>query len=168
MAFSLNYDDLFHLAYFIIPAYVANGMPVLFRGGQPLDLGKFFFDGERIFGINKTTRGFISGILLGSLVSLIMELILMGGLVLLGILVSLGSLLGDLFGSFLKRRLRLNSGSSLPLIDQLDFIVGALVITYPFYNFSIEMILLVLLITPPIHITANAIAYSLKLKDSFW
>ena len=168
MAFSINYDDLFHLAYFIIPAYVANGMPVLFRGGQPLDLGKSFFDGERIFGINKTTRGFISGILLGSLVSLIMELILMRGLALLGILVSLGSLLGDLFGSFLKRRLGLNPGSSLPLIDQLDFIVGALVITYPFYNFSIEMILLVLLVTPPIHITANVIAYSLKIKDSFW
>jgi len=168
LAFSLSYDDLFHLAYFIIPAYVANGMPVLFGGGQPLDLGKSFFDGKRIFGINKTTRGFISGILLGSLVSLIMELILMGGLLLLGILASLGSLLGDLFGSFLKRRLGLNSGSSLPLIDQLDFVIGALIITYPFYNFSIEMILLVLLITPPIHITANAIAYSLKLKDTFW
>ncbi len=168
MAFSLSYDDLFHLAYFIFPAYVANGMPVLFAGGPPLDLGKSFFDGERIFGINKTTRGFISGLLLGSLVSLIIELIFMGGFLILGILASLGSLLGDLFGSFLKRRLGLNPGSPLPLIDQLDFIIGALVITYPFYNFRIEMILLVLLITPPIHITANAIAYSLKLKETFW
>ena len=168
MVFSLSYDDLFHLAYFIIPAYVANGMPVLFGGGQPLDLGKSFFDGQRIFGINKTTKGFMSGILLGSLVTLIMELILMGGFLLLGILASLGSLLGDLFGSFLKRRLGLNPGSPLPLIDQLDFVIGALVITYPFYNFSIETILLVLLITPPIHIAANAIAYSLKLKDTIW
>jgi len=168
LAFSLSYDELFHLAYFIIPAYVANGMPVLFGGGQPLDLGKSFFDGERIFGINKTTRGFISGILLGSLVSLIMELILMGGLLVLGILAALGSLLGDLCGSFLKRRLGLKPGSPLPLIDQLDFVIGALVVTYPLYNFSIEMILLVLFMTPPIHITANAIAYALKLKDAFW
>lgn len=168
MVVTLSYNDLFQLAYFIIPAYVANAMPVLFGGGHPIDFGRSFFDGERIFGINKTMKGFLSGILFGSFVSFIEELLLMRELILLGILASLGSLLGDLLGSFIKRRLKLDPGSSLPLIDQLDFILGALIITYPIYHFSNGMILLILLITPPIHIAGNSIAYLLKLRKTLW
>ena len=164
MGLTFSYADLFQLAYFLIPAYVSNAVPVLFGGGLPMDLGKHFVDGERIFGVNKTVKGFFSGLILGLVVSLIEELILMKELILLGVLASLGALLGDLFGSFIKRRLKMSPGTSLLFIDQLDFIIGALVFIYPIYRFSHSMFLLILLITPPIHILANTMAYILKIK----
>lgn len=164
----ISLNELFQLVYFLIPAYIANAVPVLFGGGLPLDLGKNFVNGERIFGINKTVKGFLCGFLLGSVTSLIEEFILMKELILLGVLASLGSMLGDLFGSFIKRRLKMRPGSSLLLIDQLDFIIGAIILSYPVYRFSYSMLLIIIMVTPPIHILANTIAYLLKLKRNYW
>ncbi len=168
MALDLSHNDILFLAYFLGPSYIANAMPVLFGGGQSLDLGKDFLDGERVFGVNKTLKGFLSGMIFGFTISILMELILMKGLILLGILASFGSLVGDLFGSFVKRRLKIPPGSPLPVIDQLDFIIGALVFTYPIYHVSLFVIILIFLFTPPIHLLANAMAYILKLKKQFW
>ncbi|MEM2047323.1 MAG: CDP-2,3-bis-(O-geranylgeranyl)-sn-glycerol synthase [Candidatus Jordarchaeales archaeon] len=58
--------------WYILPAYAANGLAVIFgRGNQfnaPLDLGKNFIDGRRIFGEGKTVRGFVGGVTAGTLV----------------------------------------------------------------------------------------------------
>ena len=53
--------EVFKALYYIFPAYCANGAPVLFGGGKPIDLGKNFPDGRPIFGSHKTYRGFILG-----------------------------------------------------------------------------------------------------------
>ncbi len=151
-----------------MPSYIANAVPVLFGGGRSLDSGKYFLDGERIFGENKTIKGFISGLAFGIIASILGELILMKELIFLGILSSLGSMFGDLFGSFIKRRLKILPGSPFPLMDQLDFVIGALILTYPIYRFNFSIVILIILITPPIHITSNAMAYLLKLKKQFW
>jgi len=164
----LNYNDIYYLVYLIAPSYIANAIPVLFGGGRSLDFGKYFIDGKRIFGRNKTIKGFICGLTFGIVASIIGELILMKELIFLGILASLGSMLGDLFGSFIKRRLKIGSGSPLPLVDQLDFVIGALILTYPIYRFNFSIVAFMLLITPPIHIASNAMAYLLKLKKQFW
>ena len=168
MLLTLNHNDIYYLVYLIAPSYIANAIPVLFGGGRSLDLGKYFIDGERIFGGNKTVKGFISGLTFGIVASIIGELILMKELIFLGILASLGSMLGDLFGSFIKRRLKIGPGSPLPLVDQLDFVIGALILTYPIYRFNFSIVVFMLLITPPTHIASNAVAYLLKLKKQFW
>jgi CDP-2,3-bis-(O-geranylgeranyl)-sn-glycerol synthase len=162
--------DLIKTVYFIIPAYTANFIPVILGGkGTPIDLGKKFIDGERIFGKNKTIRGFISGIAFGSIAGLIVELIFFEvGFTRIGFLISLGAMSGDLMGSFIKRRLRIPPGDPLLLLDQLSFILGALFFTLPFYELSLEAILLITLITFPIHILANLFAYLLKLKPTPW
>ena len=58
--------------WYILPAYAANGLAVIFgRGNQfnaPLDLGKNFIDGKRIFGDGKTVRGFVGGVATGTAV----------------------------------------------------------------------------------------------------
>ncbi len=46
---------------FIFPAYCANGTPVLAGGGTKMDFGRNFVDGKRVFGNNKTFRGFFFG-----------------------------------------------------------------------------------------------------------
>ncbi|MDE1847254.1 MAG: CDP-archaeol synthase, partial [Candidatus Micrarchaeota archaeon] len=55
------YDLVIYPILFILPAYVANGAPVLFGGGRPIDGGAKLWGGY-IFGPNQTVRGLISGL----------------------------------------------------------------------------------------------------------
>jgi CDP-2,3-bis-(O-geranylgeranyl)-sn-glycerol synthase len=152
---------------FIFPAYCANGAPVIGGGGYPMDFGKNFYDGKRIFGAHKTFRGFFFGLSIGFLVGLI-EAFVFGFSFWLAILAPLGALIGDLTGAFLKRRLNIPPGGMLPIVDQIDFVVGALVFTLPLGIITWEIAVLVLVITPPIHLFTNIVAYKLKLKKNPW
>ena len=154
---------------FIFPAYCANAMPVIAGGGSSIDFGRKFFDGRPLFGKNKTFRGFLFGLAIGSTVGLA-ETVLFEYPFLLGLLTSLGALLGDLIGAFLKRRLGLAPGDMLPVVDQVDFVVGAVLVSLPVYGYVLrmEIILAVLVITPPIHLLTNFVAYKLGLKKNPW
>jgi CDP-2,3-bis-(O-geranylgeranyl)-sn-glycerol synthase len=151
----------------IFPAYCANAAPVLAGGGLPLDFGKNFVDGRRIFGKNKTFRGFFFGLAIGVLVGLT-ENFLFGYPLLFSVLSPLGALMGDLAGAFLKRRLDIAPGGVLPIVDQIDFVVGAIVFSLPLSIISLELAIAMLIITPPIHLLTNFLAYKLKLKSNPW
>jgi CDP-2,3-bis-(O-geranylgeranyl)-sn-glycerol synthase len=152
---------------FIFPAYCANAVPVIAGGGTPMDFGKNFFDGKRVFGKNKTFRGFFFGFAVGMAVGLV-ELILFDYPLLFAVLSPLGALLGDLAAAFLKRRLGIAPGGLLPIIDQVDFVVGALLFSLPLAIISWELAIAVIIITPPIHLLTNFLAYKLKLKKNPW
>ena len=160
--------------WFIFPAYCANAVPVIFGGRHPIDFGKSFLDGKPILGSHKTLRGFFSGLLVGTLVGFLQTLLSQHLLfqydtkfqytVLLGFVTSLGALIGDLVESFIKRRLDLPPGGSLPIGDQLDFIAGALLFSLPVSPPSLLTTLIVLVITPPIHFLTNLSASLLGIK----
>ena len=152
---------------FIFPAYCANAAPVLGGGGKPLDFGKNFFDGKRIFGANKTFRGFFFGLAIGAAVG-VMDCLLFGFPWLFAVLTPLGALLGDLIGAFLKRRLDIAPGGLLPVVDQVDFVVGAILFSLPLAIITLELAVAMLIITPPIHLLTNFLAYKLKLKSNPW
>jgi CDP-2,3-bis-(O-geranylgeranyl)-sn-glycerol synthase len=154
---------------FIFPAYCANAVPVIAGGGHPIDFGKKFFDGKPIFGKNKTLKGFFFGLVVGIVVGLI-ESMFFDYSIFFGLVLSLGALLGDLTGAFIKRRLGLVPGDLLPVIDQVDFIIGAIVFAFFFSSqvLSWELIIAVLIITPPIHLLTNFAAYKLGLKNNPW
>jgi CDP-2,3-bis-(O-geranylgeranyl)-sn-glycerol synthase len=152
---------------FIFPAYCANATPVLAGGGIRMDFGKNFFDGKRIFGNNKTFRGFFFGLAIGVVVGS-METVAFHFPVLFIFLVPLGALLGDLAGAFLKRRVGIEPGGLLPIVDQVDFVVGAIVFAIPLAIVSWELAVAVLLITPPIHLLTNFVAYKMRLKRTPW
>jgi CDP-2,3-bis-(O-geranylgeranyl)-sn-glycerol synthase len=155
---------------FVFPAYCANAAPVLVGGGQSMDSGKKFLDGKPIFGKNKTFRGFFFGLAVGSGVGLLESLVFQGYPVAFGLLLSLGALLGDLAGAFVKRRLGIAPGGLLPIIDQVDFILGAVLFSLPLslQVMSWELVLVVLVITVPLHLATNFGAYRLKLKSNPW
>ncbi len=156
---------------FIFPAYCANAAPVLAGGGKPMDFGKNFFDGKPIFGTNKTFRGFFFGLAIGILVGLVESLVFSYPFpfsILFSVLSPLGALCGDLAGAFLKRRLGIAPGGLLPLIDQVDFVVGAILFSLPLGMIYWELAVTVILITPPIHLLTNFLAYKLKLKKNPW
>lgn len=152
---------------FIFPAYCANGTPVLAGGGTKMDFDKNFIDGKRLFGNNKTFRGFFFGWAVGLGVG-ILECFIFGFPLLFAVLTPLGGLLGDLTGAFIKRRLDIPPGGLLPIVDQIDFVVGAILFALPLSLISWEVALTALLITPPIHLLTNFGAYKLKLKKHPW
>jgi len=165
--------EVFNALYYIFPAYCANGAPVIFGGGKPIDLGRNFLDGKPIFGSHKTIRGFIIGLAIGALVGWAQEAIapnagLPKGNALLGFFLSLGALIGDLLGSFLKRRLDLKPGAPLPILDQIDFVLIALLFGVLVEPPSLTSALIILALTGPIHLLVNVVAYLLRLKETPW
>jgi CDP-2,3-bis-(O-geranylgeranyl)-sn-glycerol synthase len=79
--------------------------------------------------------------------------------------IGFGAMVGDLGGSFIKRRLGIPRGRPAPLLDQLDFIIGMFI----FLSFVIavkwEWVVILVIITPVIHLAANGIAYLAKIKS---
>jgi CDP-2,3-bis-(O-geranylgeranyl)-sn-glycerol synthase len=165
----------------LFPAYAANGFPPLANGKKPIDMGKKFL-GNRIFGDGKTIEGFALGLFIGFLVGglesyLYPELnayAMQYGVTLplmnlfIGFMISFGALTGDMAGSFIKRRFRLNRGAGVPLLDQWNFVIGAVLFSLWFTEINIWMFLIMLLITPIVHRLANIIAHKLKIKKEPW
>lgn len=141
---------------------------MIFGGGRTVDFGKSLSDGKRIFGSNKTFRGLISGLAAGGAVGLIQSYVFHANLLPIAIAASAGSLLGDLTGAFLKRRMGIKPGDALPGVDQLDFVVGALLLVSVFSQVNLTVVLIMLLVTPPIHFLTNIGAYALGLKANYW
>ena len=175
----------------MLPAYIPNSMAAVFGGGRPIDGGRVLKDGRRILGDGKTYRGLFAGIACGVLLGLLQMMLIIpvsellnislppfsgSGSQTLFILLSLasGSLFGDMFKSFFKRRLGMKRGASLPLVDQLDFVLGAWVFTYlssPGWftmNFTWNIMIDVLIITPLLHLTTNIIGYIIGVKKEPW
>ena len=143
-----------------------------------MDFGRNFADGKRIFGNNKTFRGFFFGWGVGFGVGLVEGLVFgfQSFPVLFALLIPLGALLGDLTGAFIKRRIDIAPGGLLPVVDQVDFVVGAVVFSLPLaltgWQLGVtafwQVALAALLITPPIHLFTNFLAYKMKLKKHPW
>lgn len=152
---------------FIGPAYFANAAPLILGGGRTLDGGRTLSDGQPVFGSHKTIRGTIAGIFVGTLVGL-GESFVDSRLAFAGFMIAVGAVLGDLFGAFVKRRLKVEPGRSFPILDQLDFILGSVLFGYPFFQVGLASIVLVVVVTPPIHLATNYGAYLLGIKKTRW
>ncbi|MBR9681212.1 MAG: CDP-2,3-bis-(O-geranylgeranyl)-sn-glycerol synthase [Candidatus Altiarchaeota archaeon] len=161
----------------ILPAYLANTAPLtlLFidRWGllkpitKPLDGGRKLKDGTRLFGDGKTWLGFFGFPLYGVLVALLLQGISTHTWF-SGLLLGFGAFFGDLAGSFIKRRKHMKRGSKAGLLDQVDFILGAVLFSLPVFVWALPELLLLFLVTPFVHRTTNFIGYKLKMKDVPW
>ncbi len=166
----------------IFPAYAANGFPPLAGGKIPIDLKKKWFDNYRILGDGKTFEGFSFGLFAGFMIGAL-EAYLYPDLnsyamqfgvklplinLFVGFMIALGALCGDLAGSFIKRRFGLKRGADVPLLDQWNFIIGAVLFSFWFTEITIWMFLIMLTITPVVHRIANIIAHKIKVKKEPW
>lgn len=173
------------MALILAPAYLANGMASVFGGGKPLDYGRFFVDGKRVLGDGKTTRGTATGFLAGVFGSL--AVIVLGNLsnvgifytaqhFILGAIVASGAIFGDLIGSFFKRRIGLQRGAAAPGLDQLGFILFALLFAYAYTIMQAHtiipitsvMVLFAIIVTPFIHWLGNIIGFKIGKKQVPW
>jgi hypothetical protein len=104
----------------LILLVVANGSAVLAKKllgvafGRPLDGGALFVDRQPIFGPSKTIRGVVVSVLATSISAALMGL---GWEV--GTLIATFAMAGDLFSSFVKRRLHLAPSSMAIGLDHI-------------------------------------------------
>lgn len=165
--------------YLILPAYIANMCPVIF--------GKLKFPfgisiNEKLFGKNKTYRGFYTGYI-GALLILILQTHLHKSgiftdysllnyqeinIFLYAFLFGFGAITGDLVKSFFKRRIGIKPGQPWFPFDQLDLVLGAYIFCLPVYIFPWQNLLTLLLITPLLHFLTNVTAYFLGIKKVWW
>ncbi len=197
------------LSFFIlVPAFVTNGMMVIVGKIKnvkrfPIDNGKTFKDGERIFGEGKSWNGFIGGWITGFLISaaicwfffikiqeakiyhmfefinesyifdFISDVFSNSKLnpttyLLSQCFIALGSPVGDLIGSFFKRRKKVKRGEVYLFWDQNDFVIVSSLIACIWYPFSWYYWIFVLLITPLLTALANWIGYLMGKKEVPW
>ncbi len=167
------FEFLLILFAYLLPLYVANATPILFHGTIPVDLGKKF-KSERILGKGKTILGALCGVLGGAVIGILFLtfvpqlLTVIPQYPVLMILLSIGAILGDMTKSFLKRRKKIKSGGKWFLVDQLDFIIGGLIIGSIVRIPELGIIIFLLVVTVFIHMATNIIAFKLKLKKVPW
>jgi CDP-2,3-bis-(O-geranylgeranyl)-sn-glycerol synthase len=188
---SSMYEELalFELSIWLgLSAWIANATPVLGGGGRPIDGGRVFRDGHRILGDGKSIRGFIVGVFFGTLVGVAqfisapylrpilaqfvtitpeMDYVLSISIP-AAFLLSVGALTGDVVGSFIKRRVKVKSGDPSPFLDQLGFIIIALIFAYPVMIPSPIFVIILILTTLGIHWLSNALGYLLGFKKNPW
>ncbi len=185
----MAYEIIIQALWLVLPAYIANASALLVGGGTPIDFGKTWKDGKRILGDGKTWRGLITGAIVGMAAGFGLSVVAVyandSEFAFLGIsnfgrfplmipiigAICFGALFGDITESFLKRRIGKKRGENWIPFDQLDFIVGALILSFImagflqiisittenwfFESFSIWHILVLLVITPFFHLFAN-------------
>jgi len=174
----------------MLPSLLPNSAAVIFGGGTPVDFGRSW-RGKRIFGDGKTWTGLIGGISAGVSLGVILLFIAYpfdstnfwgfgdcpGNVGIVSVL-SIGSLIGDLGGSFVKRRLGIERGGKAPILDQYNFALGSVVlalISFPNWfvaNFiegeHILALVVFLIAVPILHRVVNVIGYKTGNKNVPW
>lgn len=180
-------QDILFAVWFLLPAAVANAVPVfaaaipfLKKYNAPIDGGKTW-RGHELLGPHKTWRGIIAGIIVATLILWLQVTLtehfewaryIANGvdyhtlpIIILGPLFAIGALGGDAIESFFKRQRNIKSGGSWVPFDQLDYIIGSVLVSLFFVILSPLQYLWIFIIWFLMHIIASYIGYRLGLKD---
>jgi len=180
------WNDILSALWFFAPAGLANMTPVLVaklpylhKLNWPIDGGKTFRD-KPIFGPNKTYRGFFFGFLIALLMVVWQKWAVDSGtwsdelawidystinVLVLAAAFSFGALGGDALESFVKRQLGIKAGQSWFPFDQLDYILGGLLLSGALVELKPSHVFMVLVVWFVIHPVSTVIGWSIGLKD---
>ncbi len=176
----MNLGSILDLAYFLLPAAIANMIPVFVKHkfdylNLPLDFG-IKLGGKRLLGENKTLRGLIFAII-GAIITVYLQIILYDyklfrnlsivdysqiNFLLFGFLTGFGVMFGDAIGSFVKRRLNVAPGKPLLFVDQVNSVVGLGIFVLPFYLRSFKDFVYLLIIWTVGHFVLKFLGYLFK------
>ncbi len=168
-------DFIIKMIIYLGPMYFANSSAMFFGGKTPLDFGKKFSDGRRIFGKGKTFKGSFFGIAFGTLIGVLIFLVapaytlmLSKEYILLVLFITSGAIVGDIVASFFKRRHEIDSGEEVLFLDQLDFVIGGMLFGSILYVPDFYEVVFICVTTLIVHKVSNYVAYKIKLKKVPW
>lgn len=173
--------------WFFLPAGIANVTPILVAPlpglkelNAPIDFG-LTFRGKRVLGSHKTWRGLISGVIMSTIVLWLQQLAVEHfhwaqslahqvdyahlPTIALGVLFGLGALGGDAIESFFKRQKGVAPGHGWFPFDQLDYIIGAALVSMPFVRLSVGEYALLIVLWLVVHVVSTYIGWLLHLKE---
>ena len=160
---------------------------------QPIDAGRLLRDGRRLFGANKTWKGFWGMAVWGLLAQLVWSYFLASQPDLeklhliyahypnklatnfpLGILLGLAYVVFELPNSYLKRRLDISPGKTAKdawkypfiLLDQIDSLIGILLILHLYISLDWAQVIGLLLIGTLTHLGVNRLLYLARLRQN--
>lgn len=138
---------------------------------------------EGLFGENKTWVGFLSGLVFG-IIGAVLQGVLYAkneffrsisiidygsiNLIYLGYFLGFASMSGDLFKSFIKRRIGIKSGDRFIPFDQIDFVVSSFIFLSIIDFVGWGIIIVGILFTFILHIAVNHLGYFLGLRNTKW
>lgn len=159
----------------------------------PIDRGKVLKDGRRLFGSNKTWKGFIGTIVICSVLNIVW-----GGIsslnqtlenmnymyvyyqntwiynMLTGFLFGAAYAVLELPNSYIKRRLNITSGNQgkggigtlFKIYDQVDSLIGVMLVVAIFGRLSFKIYVLYVIVGGVTHVAVNFILFELKLRKT--
>lgn len=153
------------------PAYVANMAPPFAKywhgWNAPIS--------RRWLGSNKTVVGFLAAVAGAVLTTFVQSrldwrgaLVDYGNWLSLGVLFGVGTMLGDMAKSFVKRRVGIAPGKSWFPFDQTDFVVGSLLFAGWSARLTVADVVIILALSILGHIAANHIGYWLGVRPAKW
>lgn len=162
---------LLALAYFMAPAYLANMAPPFVRfwkgWNRPIH--------ARTLGTHKTVVGFALGVAVAALATAAQAAIDRPGALVdyahwpwLGLGFGFGAMAGDAIKSYFKRRRGVAPGAPWIPFDQLDFVLGSLLLVGPFARLGMGDVLAILALSLVGDVIVNRIAWHLGIKSSPW
>lgn len=152
---------------------------ILPRWDYPLDFYKTW-RGQRIFGAHKTWRGLFIGVIAAFLFFLVQKYLFHNyqvireaslidynsASILTGLVMGLGALLGDALKSFFKRQRKIDPGRPWFPFDQLDFVVGGVLLSWPLTKISANIILIALVLGFLFHLLIKIIGRFCRVDKS--
>jgi CDP-2,3-bis-(O-geranylgeranyl)-sn-glycerol synthase len=161
------------IIWLFLPAAIANMMPVFVRRlpflATPVSV--------KLFGDHKTWRGIFFGTAAGIVTTYLQKIFYpvtenialinyeTAPIFLLGFILGLSALLGDLIHSFLKRWVGIPPGQPFWVIDQIDWILAAVFALKILYDVAPEINIFAIIILGLLHLIVGRIGFSLGLKD---
>lgn len=160
---------------------------------QPIDAGRLLGDGRRLFGANKTWKGFWGMVVWCLLAQLVWSYFLASQPDLeklhliyahypnklatnfpLGILLGLAYVVFELPNSYLKRRLDISPGKTAKdawkypfiLLDQIDSLIGILLVLHLYISLDWAQVIGLLLVGTLTHLGVNRLLYLAKLRQN--
>jgi CDP-2,3-bis-(O-geranylgeranyl)-sn-glycerol synthase len=170
--------------YVLLPAYLANMAPVIFRSvlkplAIPLDFG-IRPGGKPLLGEHKTFRGLITGVLFGIGTAYFqyfaqtrgwfggIDILDYSSWLLIGGMMGFGAIFGDAVESFFKRKRGIKPGHPWIPFDQIDFAIGGLIFVSLVADPGVIVSLIGILASFFLHIIVNHFAYHLKIRKEKW
>ena len=149
------------LAQFLLLILCANGTPILARQffkqtfiAKPIDAGKLFVDNRPVLGPSKTWRGLLASLLLTPLCAIALGLNMMDGIYIASL-----AMFGDIFSSFVKRRLQIACSDRAIGLDQIPESLLPMTYAYVQYQLPVTYLIAGLLIFFVLELLLSRILY---------